>query len=86
MRMATPEEKRAIQQNIDHMKWTAYKPYYESRLPDLSMSVIKKGSFTTKFKEEAPLELQVMGKLLEKIAESGNWDKISGYTDEEPED
>lgn len=83
-RKATEEERRALRQNLQNMDWESYEPYYDSRLPDLAMSVIKKGDHTTKFKEEAPKELQVLGKLLEKIADDGSWEKISNFTDEEP--
>lgn len=83
LRQATESEKTAITQNLANLQWQNYEEYYESQIPDLPVTSLSHKGRTTKFKENAPLELNVMGSLLKKIADEGDWQKLVSYQNDD---
>ena len=79
-RNLTSSEQRTLDHNLSNLSWDSYKGYYESRLPDLQMITLSDGIHTVKFKEECPVELEVLSNLLSKYADSGNWEKLADHS------
>lgn len=82
-RQLSEMELTALTQNLSNMHWDEYENYYESQLPDLAMTMVEHGNESFKFREEAPLELKVLSKLLNQMANQGEWEKIGHYEDTE---